>query len=111
MEAAATFWGLHLRDHLTCMPVAAFHQFSHVHGLAVSLPVSAWLMARVGKLMHSWGCPIGALGSVGLGCRARLPIATSFSLGRVKGLLIGTKDAPEKGGRPELQTFINARRR
>ena len=65
--------------------------------------------------MHSGGggtgCLIGDLSSGRLGCGARFRTATSCSLGRETGVLIGTKGALENGGRPELQTLISARRR
>ena len=55
METAATIWVLRLRDHVTCMPVTASHQCSHLQGSAVGRVCScawpAWGNWR--KLAHS----------------------------------------------------------
>ena len=53
--------------------------------------------AWIGKLMHSWGGLISALGSGGHGYGARLPIASRCSLGKMTSVFIGIKGAPERG--------------
>ena len=75
------------RDRYTCTPVAASHhcmgrpQADYVHAYGPHGDIDAFM----------GGCLIGVLGSGGLGYGARLPTASSCSLGEKTSVLIGTK--------------------